>query len=821
MGKRRKRHLKTAGILIVIFVLSLGSVWYLLRARSNDTALEDQEFQSDSSNIVTAAGVTEIGTEDVTFAIDFLEDTRLYVEDVYFSNGDIVAAGEMYIKFTDDSIEKARAELEKAVQNTELDYRSKVISNGEDRIQAKYTYDMAVLEAEFALQVYQDTLTQLEMQLVKAQKVFEEAQQEYNVYYNAVANNTFYEDYQIEALKKAYDDAYDLFVSRRAYWEVMPEELDALDNQNYAQEGQSDRQWIIRTVALLKKEMMEAQEKYEQARQAYQREIEGAELKLQTLLNQLERAQQDLIDAQLAQQKGSLHAKTLYELAAARGQIAESDYNVCLMSLADELEHLKDAKEKAVENKAFFEELIGDGYLYTEQAGTVFMTHAEKGQALAGGDLILSYENPEKLFVSVMVPEKSAALLFVGEKASVAITDVDSIDGMVEAIQPITTSGGKAVGYRMVTVSLDGDVNMVEPNQAAAVVFGRDTQDDIAQCNAGTSSTEACQTVLQMYDMDIYDSGISAEADKDDVAYLKIAEVYVEAGQHINEGDQVCQLTQDSVENVRKMLTDTQFKAGIALAQTQARYHIGVLEAGLSHNEAVIGKTLAQTAYDNTIAKLNSGMMTKILAAEQLLADIYQMQTALTDDDYQKEKVDITRAYDEAREQVEKARECFVTSQVEAAQNFQAARAAYEIFFKQLEASNQQIADKIAEVYTLQEDILQSRQLMEKELLTAEQTRISAQTEGEIANAKYADILTEYENAVNKAQSDFDQAVRRLEEFNQFVGNGTIYAAGSGFVTEVGCKKGDLLVDTRKLVAFVADMDTNRLMEEGEQEDTQ
>lgn len=286
--------------------------------------------------IVTAAGVTEIGVEPVTFAVDFLEDTSLCVEKVYLADGDTVAAGEPYIKFTDESIQKARAELGQAVQNARLACRSREIASGEDKIQAKYTYDTTVLEAEFAPQVYQDTLTQLQMQLAKAESAFEEAQNAYNAYYLAVINNTFYEDYQIEKLKNAYDDAYDLFVSRRDYWEVTQEELEALSGREY-QEGQGDRQWIVKTVALLKEEMTEAQNRYEQAKRDYQREIEGAGLKLQKLLNQSEQATQNLIDAQLACQKGSIHAKTVYELAIARGQVAESKYNLCLKNLADEL----------------------------------------------------------------------------------------------------------------------------------------------------------------------------------------------------------------------------------------------------------------------------------------------------------------------------------------------------------------------------------------------------------------------------------------------------------------------------------------------------
>lgn len=48
----------------------------------------------------------------VTFEIDFLEDTSLYVEKVYLANGDSVKAGDKYIKFTEESITDAREELD-------------------------------------------------------------------------------------------------------------------------------------------------------------------------------------------------------------------------------------------------------------------------------------------------------------------------------------------------------------------------------------------------------------------------------------------------------------------------------------------------------------------------------------------------------------------------------------------------------------------------------------------------------------------------------------------------------------------------------------
>jgi len=826
LRRRRKKDGKKVKIwmflVFMIVFLSAGSLWYSFRTRAKQMEIKDKD---NGSPIVTVTGITEIGTVPVIFAIDFLEDTRLCVEEVYLSSGDTVTAGEAYMKFTDDSIEKARAELEKAVQNTELAYRSRMLSIEEDKIHVKYTYDTAALEAEFAPQVYQDTLTQLEMQLVKAQKAYEEAQEEYNAYYLAVENNTFYEDYQVETLKKAYEDAYDLFASRRAYWEVTQEELDTLSDKNKnARNEQSDRQWIIQTVALLKEEMTEAQAEYEQARQDYQREIEGAELKLQKLLNQLERAQQSVTDAQLECQKGSFRARTSYELAVAKGQTAQKDYDACLINFTHELERLKDARDDALEKKAFFEELVGDGYFYTDQAGIIFMTDVEKGQTLAGGEQILTYEKPEERFVSVIVPAADAAKFFVEGKVNVEIADCGSFDGIIEAVCPITTSDNetcidkipisKAAVHDMVIVSVIGDVSVIEPDLTAVVVFSEDAQDDIVQCNAVGRKAAARGMASPMYDLDIL-----AETDEAYADYLEIAKIYVEEGQHIKEGDLVCQFTQNSMEKVRKALIANQSKACAALMEAQASYQIGVLEAALSHNEAMIDKMLAQTVYDNTIAKLNSNMVSKILETQQLLADIYQMQLSLTDDSHQRQRADITRAYDQAKQQMENTKERFVTNQVKAAQTFQEAKNSYEDFFSQMEISNQQITDKVEEVYALQEEILQNQQLMEKELLAAEQTRSSAQTEGEIANAKYAGILKEYDNIVQRAQSDLEQAAQKLDDFNQFVGDGTLYATGNGVIVKVGYKKGDLLDDVQKLVSIVADTDS--LIEENQKEDLQ
>lgn len=797
MRRSTKRYLKKAGILASMVFLTACGAWYLYKMHLDNV----KASPNDRDNIVTADGVTQTGMEPVFFEISAPSEIRLCVAEVYLSGGDIIEAGKPCIRFTDDSIEKARAKLERAAQEADLAYRRKVVADGEDKIKAKNTYDTTVLEAGYAPQIYQDTLAQLELQLVRAEHGLEEAQNAYSEYYTSVVNNTFYEDYQVGELKKAYDEAYNLFVSRRTYWKVTQEELDALSNSKNAYTGQDDRTWMIRTVALLKEELTAAQQAYEQAKGAYQAEINGAELKLQQLLNQLEQAQQGLIDAQLASQKGSLHAKTLCELASARGALAANVYDISLMELATELDRLSSARDQAEADRALFEELVGDGCLYTQQAGTVVMVNVAQGQLLSGGEQIYAYHSPGECYVSAAVPQKRAKKLFVGESASVEIPGYGSFNGVVEKLEPVSGANSQTNIYNMAVISLDGDTGGIASDLTAAVTFEGEMYDNAVQCSA-TGSAQ----MTPMYDLDFYASAIPAGIGEEGV-YLKAAEVYVKAGQHIGENDPVCTFTQESIENVRYALIRCQYMAGKALMEAQTSYHLGVLEAGLTHNEVLLDNTLAQAEYDNTIAKCNSSMVAKFLETEQLLSEIYQMQTALTDESHQKRQAEITRVYDQAKKQLEAAKENFVTNQVEAAGNFQVAKDAYEKFFHALAVEDQQIADKASRVYTLQEEILQDKQLMEQTLLTAGQSLASDQTKGAVAAARYAGIKRQHEEAVNRAQLDLVQASRRLEQFEQFVGDGTVYAVKSGLVTAVGCTKGDLLTDLQELVHFVPDAD--------------
>ncbi len=560
--KRRKwkNRLSIAAVVFVIAAISAVSIGNYMRTRQAGSAEELDAFDRHGepgglSDMVMASGTTSVGVDAVTFQIDFLEDTDLYVEKVYLSNGDNVQAGEKYIKFTEESIADARAALEAEALSASLSYRSGVISNGESKLQAKYTYDAAMLEAQYAQRVYDDTVAQLEADYAQAVKSYEEAQEEYNTYYESVQNNSFYEEYDVADLKKAYEEAYDLYVDRKSYWEVTDDELNSsqtdgkemsalptlsgstkndtsvinvtkeespnegnagddtangdnpneenpdgdstneeekpsppdkgarpegfggMAKQQEEQNAKNDRKWIVKTISLLEQEMEEAKENYEKALESYEDEVNSAELKLQKLSNQLETAREDYTDADVTYQKELLSAKTTYETAAAKGKTAQNDYDTQLASLEDSLDRLQDAKEEAESNLALFEELVGDGYLYTEEAGTVLMITAQEGQTLVGGSMVMAYSNPKEISVSVSVSQDDIAKLYVGESANVTISEHGSYNGVIEMINPVSSSDSRTSVAYSVTVRLEGDVSGLEQNLTANVVFGSNSSD--------------------------------------------------------------------------------------------------------------------------------------------------------------------------------------------------------------------------------------------------------------------------------------------------------------------------------------------------------
>ena len=309
--------------------------------------------------------------------------------------------------------------------------------------------------------------------------------------------------------------------------------------------------------------------------------------------------------------------------------------------------------------------------------------------------------------------------------------------------------------------------------------------------------------VSQEYELDLgTDEDDDDDEDEEEEKYLKIEEVYVAVGQRIEEGEAIYRFTEDSVADVRKNLQYAKTEAQIALSEAQTSYNLGVLEASLNYDESMLAQELADATYTNKIARLSNEMAAKSLEIEQLLVDIYQIQCDLTDEDYLEQKKSIKEAYEKAIEAVEDASEDYVTNRVEAAETLKSAEDSYEEFLEQANASNEQIEEKMEQIYEIQEEMEYTQILMEKEILAATQELESANLAGLIAETKQSSSLTSYESTLSKAQEELEECTERLESFEAFVGDGTVYANGTGLITTVGYEEGDSLISAGTLISY-------------------
>lgn len=308
--------------------------------------------------------------------------------------------------------------------------------------------------------------------------------------------------------------------------------------------------------------------------------------------------------------------------------------------------------------------------------------------------------------------------------------------------------------------------------------------------------------VSEEYELELGENEEEDDEEEEEEKYLKIEEVYVAVGQRIKEGDAIYRFTEDSVSDVRKNLQYAKTEAQIALAEAQTAYEIGVLEAQLTYDESMLTQTLAEATYTNQIARISNEIVAKNLEIEQLLVDIYKLQCELTDEDYLEQKKSIQESYEKAIKAVEEASDKFVTNQVEATDSLRNAQKSYEDFLEKADNSNEQIADKIKQIEQIQQEMAYYEVLIEKDLMMASQELETANLTGNIADVKQKNSLSSYETNLKKAQEELQECIERLENFENFVGDGTVYAKGTGLITEVGYEEEASLVTKGTLLSY-------------------
>ena len=493
-GKGRKKWIIVA--LVLVLTLGGGSVAAVVILHRNGNRSEfsmpgNMAGLTFTEDMTAASGVTNVGITEASFDVENLT-TELEIEEVYAVSGEEVTAGDKILKLTEDSVEEARKELERALEDAELAYRTGAIEYEQNLITAEYTRDSAILTGQQAKEVYDETVASLQSAVTRAEEELQDAEDDIAEYESYVNDGSYKSYFKVDEYQAIYDENLKALTDKLDEWGIGWSQITGgsagsvqaggTAGNVLGSSGQDSNSSNVKILASLYnileqnlKDLEEAQEKYEDA-------VTNASFNLQTLQLKLPNLQQAVTEAKEDYEIQLAQAKLTYETSLSSAERAESDYNTTVEKAESDLASLKSTYEDAKENLELFESSVGDGYFYASEDGTILRTMVRAEQTLTSDAVVFVYSNPKELTVTVSVEQSDIAKLTVGDSAYVQTSAGSGYTGVITAIDPVSSSDSRtSVTYSVaVQINVEDEEDSLSANESVTVVFGM-TEEEIEQ----------------------------------------------------------------------------------------------------------------------------------------------------------------------------------------------------------------------------------------------------------------------------------------------------------------------------------------------------
>lgn len=485
-GKRRKQIFIILWAAGAFFVVASVAVFFLIRGKNDERNMDMPPAMNISGEgVISASGLTTVGMLDETWELDFLQ-TALYVEESYLSMGDEVEERTAVFKVSDETLEEARKELADAVTEAELAYRQGIIDYEVGVIDARVENEKAAVNKKYSQAQYENASAEAAESVEELEKQVEEARELVDEYTKSANEDYYRAYYKIDELYQTYYEHFGLLMETYEKWDI--EEKESLYGNSVsslggalesgAMEGgrmmgrYSESETLLSVYNLFDEMVKQEAEEYETALENYETAKRTAQAGLEKAQSELASLEAELVTAQTEYEKQLIACKSDYEITLAESDNAQAVYEITLESLEETLASLEDEKKEAAENLSLFEKVIGDGYFYTQSAGTIVMNGIRKDNYLLGESLVIAYSNPEMVSVTASVDQSDIAGIAIGDDVFVMISGYGNYQGKVTMINPITQAQSRTSVTYQVTVDLEGDVSALDSNLTAYVYFG-------------------------------------------------------------------------------------------------------------------------------------------------------------------------------------------------------------------------------------------------------------------------------------------------------------------------------------------------------------
>lgn len=321
---------------------------------------------------------------------------------------------------------------------------------------------------------------------------------------------------------------------------------------------------------------------------------------------------------------------------------------------------------------------------------------------------------------------------------------------------------------------------------------------DISEFTGDTSFSLGGYGMDMMMGMQIQNSNSGSSAS---ARQLEIEEVYVEAGQEIEEGDIVLKLTSESTESIRSELLEDVDSAGIVYEQAVTLEKQTMTEAESDYKMNVLYESYSQSVYDQTVQELQEAVTEKQETLEDKKKELEEATEELAEKEAllteEKQVLENARYTAEGTDQEESLYWWIVAWQT---------KQEAETMVEELTDEIEQLKEEI-EQYT--EDIEYGSLQLTLAQKALEIGVIQAQAEMDIQNYKAEnaqeiyDVTTQQSSFdVELAKEDYEEAREKLEEFDSVIVDQVIKAQNSGLITDVSVEAGDTLTQNMNIISL-------------------
>lgn len=530
---KKHRKKKAVAIVAIVFVIAVsgGAVSYRFFFAQTAEIAKYKEVkleQGDLSLDFTGTGTTQLATVSQLSTFDTTV-TDLIVKEVYVASGDTVAVGDKLMKLTPESVAKAQSyyndavsDATKALTKAQADYKIGLL-------EAQYTMETTLTSAQYADSDYNSSLAELDQKVTDTKSDLDTAQSKIATYTDALANNTYYTDNQIDEKKAAADDA------KKAADDAQKKYQDAMTTYQTEQKKVSDEIGGLTTGDLntqvnqlktdyaaltkekdavdaaqrdLEKAQQTASQKQNDSTQAqsnYDKQVQDATQQKQQLENNLSQLQSAYEAALRNAVTGKAKIQNTHDTAVVDGQNAKTTYDNTVATLQSAVDSAQKNLDTLTAEQTALNSLE-DGVITASQAGKLASVGYKADDTLTAKTAIASYYDTKSILISIEVDQSHIKDISVGEKVNVAISGVrgKALTGTIDTIATTasTNSSASKVTYA-VQVSLDNSEGSISTGLTATVTMNYGSLSNVSYLpKSAVSSIDGTSAKVKQYDKD-------------------------------------------------------------------------------------------------------------------------------------------------------------------------------------------------------------------------------------------------------------------------------------------------------------------------------